>query len=182
MYRNRLSASKKKSSTASTGRTAFQDVIIAAYPLSFKAETKPLPKARIIQRNAVFIPSVLPVTPGTKVEFINSDRFFHNVFSISPGAKFNIGRRPTNTIVRRTINKTGNISLFCDIHSQMASTIISLNTPYFTTANRNGVYLLEKLPAGKYRIEVLNPNFEKITMELTLSEGESSQQSFTFSQ
>jgi len=182
LYRNRLSASKKKSTAATTGRTAFQDVVIAAFPLSFKAEVKPMEKARIIQRNAIFIPNVLPVTPGTRVEFINADRFFHNVFSVSAGSKFNIGRRPTNTIVRRTISKTGKINLFCDIHSQMASTIISLNTPYFVTAKRNGDYQLSNLPAGKYRIEVIHPNFDKIVAQLTLSDGESSHQSFTFVQ
>ena len=125
---------------------------------------------------------MLPVTPGTKVEFINADRFFHNVFSVSPGSKFNIGRRPTNNIVSRTIYQTGNISLFCDIHSQMASTIISLNTPYFISAKRNGDYLLPNLPVGKYRIEVLHPNFENIVVQVTLSDGESSHQSFTFVQ
>lgn len=179
LYRNRLSSSKRFSRSSAHEHSSFEDVIIAAYPLSFKADVKPLKKARILQKNAEFIPHVLPVTPGTVVEFINADHFFHNVFSISPGATFNIGRRPTNTIVRETIRKSGDISLFCDIHSQMASTIVSLDTPYFTTANRNGVYLLDNLPPGKYRIEVIHPDFEKQTVEIVLKAGESSQQSFT---
>lgn len=182
IYRKRLSESSDRSSSGSSNISSYEDVIIAAYPLSFKADVKPLPNKRIIQRNATFIPNVLAITPGTKVDFINADHFFHNVFSISPGAKFNIGRRPTNTVVTRTIYKSGSISLFCDIHSRMASTIVSLNTPYFTMANRNGVYLLENLPPGKYRIEAIHPDFEKVVIEVTLKDGESVQESFTFIQ
>lgn len=179
IYRNRLSSASSSSKNKTDDHSSFQDVIIAAYPLSFKAVVKPLDKVRVVQRNAQFIPNVLPVTPGTKVEFINLDRFFHNVFSISPGARFNIGRRPTNTVVERTISNHGDVSLFCDIHSQMSGTIISLNTPYFTTANNNGVFLIDNLPAGKYRIEVIHPGFAKVEKEVTISKDQSFEESFT---
>ena len=181
LYRNRLSSGSKRSQSKAEASSSFQDVIIAAYPLSFKADVKPLETARVVQRNAKFIPNVLPVTPGTKVEFINLDRFFHNVFSISPGARFNIGRRPTNAVVQWTINKRGDINLFCDIHSQMNAKIVSLNTPYFTTANNNGVYLLDKLPAGTYRIEVVHPSFKKVSTQVNISQGSSLEESFTLS-
>lgn len=181
LYRDRLSSTNNQQKTADEDRSSYQDVIIAAYPLSFKAKVAPLSKARVIQKDAKFIPNVLPVTPGTQVEFINLDRFFHNVFSVSPGAKFNIGRRPTNDVVYKTISKKGDISLFCDIHSQMSAKIISLDTPYFTTANKNGVYLLDNLPKGTYRIEVFHPNFEKVDEQIELKENDSAEQSYTLS-
>jgi len=179
IYRNRLAAAQKTPKSEQNDRNPLEDVIIAAYPLSFKPEIKPLEKARVLQKNATFIPHVLPVTPGTRVEFINLDRFYHNVFSISPDANFNIGRRPTNTIVSRTINKTGEVKLFCDIHSQMNATILSLETPYFTRANRNGVYLLDDLPPGRYRIEVYHPDLPTVSNETTLEDGDKQEQSFT---
>lgn len=179
LYRNRLSSARRRLKKDTENTSSFQDVIIAAYPLSFKAVVKPLETARVVQRNAKFIPNVLPVTPGTKVEFINLDRFFHNVFSISPGASFNIGRRPTNTIVQKTINKKGDVNLFCDIHSQMNAKIVSLNTPFFTKANNNGVYLLDNLPDGTYRVEVLHPSFEKVVKEVIVSKNKSIEESFT---
>jgi plastocyanin len=181
LYRNRLSSRKKRQKNFTKQRTSFQDVIIAAYPLSFKAKTKPLAKARILQKNAEFRPHVLAITPGTRVDFINLDRFFHNVFSYTPGAKFNIGRRRTNAVVSRTINKTGQIKLFCDIHSQMNATIVSLKTPYFTQAGKSGVYLLKNLPPGKYRIEVIHPDFPKTEMIITVKKNEKQEQSFTLS-
>ncbi|KAA3618287.1 MAG: hypothetical protein D8M58_20505 [Calditrichaeota bacterium] len=181
LYRNRLSSRKKRQKTATAPRTSFQDVIIAAYPLSFKPKTEPLKKARILQKNAEFRPHVLAVTPGTRVQFINLDRFFHNVFSYTPGAKFNIGRRPTNSVYSRKIYKTGKINLFCDIHSQMNATIVSLDTPYFTQAGKTGVYLLKELPPGKYRIEVMHPDFPTTESEITVKANEKQEQSFTLS-
>jgi plastocyanin len=179
LYRNRLTANSNTNKSEENNQSSYQDVIIAAYPLSFKAEVKPIQNARVIQKGAKFIPNVLAVTPGTEVEFINLDHFFHNVFSVSPGAKFNIGRRPTNTIVNKTITKKGDVALFCDIHSQMSGTIISVDTPYFTAANNNGVYLLDNLPEGDYRLEVFHPNFEKEVRLISLKKGERSEQSFT---
>lgn len=181
LYRNRLSSRKKRQRNATTRRTSFEDVIIAAYPLSFKVKTKPLKKVRVIQKNAEFRPHVLAITPGTRVEFINLDRFFHNVFSYTPGSRFNIGRRATGSKYTRTINKTGKISLFCDIHSRMNATIVSLNTPYFTQPRKSGVYLLKNLPPGKYRIEIIHPDFPKTITEITVKKNDELEQSFTLS-
>lgn len=178
VYRNRLARKKRKKDNENK-RSPFQDAVIAAYPLSFKAKIEPVQKARVIQKNAEFIPNVLAITPGTQVEFINIDKFYHNVFSITPGANFNIGRRPTNTIIRRTIKKAGSIKIFCDIHSQMNGTIVTVNTPYFTQGNKNGVYLLDNLPQGKYRLEIIHPDFPKTTATIDLGKDEKIEQSFT---
>ncbi len=179
LYRNRLASRRAKPESEKKVQNPFEDIIIAAYPLKGVPPFKPTEKARIIQKNAEFIPHVLPVTRGTTVEFINVDRFFHNVFSITPGARFNIGRRPTNTIIRRRIETGGEIKLFCDIHSQMNAIILSLDTPYFTRVNKNGIYSLEGLPPGAYRIEVYHPEFGSIKEVVSLSEDEQLQKTFT---
>ena len=40
-------------------------------------------RALMDQRNETFVPHVLAVTVGTTVDFPNSDRTYHNVFSLS---------------------------------------------------------------------------------------------------
>ncbi len=182
IYRNRLASQKTGNEKSETKRTAFEDVIIAVYPLSFSAPPTPLTNARLIQRNAEFVPHVLPVTPGTEIQFINLDKFYHNVFSITPGASFNIGRRPTGTIITRKLDKPGEVKLFCEIHSQMNASVYILNTPFFTQANRNGVYLLDKLPAGKYRVEVSHPDSKTVIQEFELSADQSLELSFNLNQ
>ncbi len=170
MYRNRLSSRRSGKKASGLRRSVLEDVIILAYPLSFKPKVRPLKRVSLLQKNARFVPRVLPVTPGTSVAFINLDRFYHNVFSISPGARFDIGRRPTGVVVTKTISITGEVRLFCDIHSQMNATILSVNTPYFTRANKNGVYLLKNLPPGKYRMEAYHPDLGTVSEVITVTE------------
>ncbi|MFQ3597412.1 MAG: hypothetical protein SNJ66_03635, partial [Chloroherpetonaceae bacterium] len=81
-YRNRL-APEKPTETKAMSSSAYADVVVSAHPLSFKPKLQPLTKNRTMdQRDASFIPRVLPVTQGTVVQFVNNDPFYHNVFSL----------------------------------------------------------------------------------------------------
>lgn len=182
MYRNRLSSSKKKStSNNETLKSPYIDVIVVLRPLSFKVDAIPLVNVKMIQKNAKFVPRVLPVTRNTVVEFINYDKFYHNVFSVTPGARFNLGRRPTGTVVTRKIERPGEIKLFCDIHAQMNATILSLDTPYFTRVQKNGRYTMTDLPEGQYLVEVYHPDLSNIEEYVTIESGQSIENSFTLS-
>ena len=44
----------------------------------------PLPMKTIDQKDMDFIPALLPVQTGTRVEFPNEDDTYHNIFSYSP--------------------------------------------------------------------------------------------------
>ncbi len=181
VYRNRLSSRRASRRAVGARRSVLEDVIILAYPLSFRPRVEPLKNARLLQKNARFLPRVLPVTPGTPVAFINLDRFYHNVFSITPGARFDIGRRPTGVVVTEYIYNTGEVKLFCDIHSQMNATILCVNTPYFTRSGKNGVYLLKNLPPGEYRLEAYHPDFGTVSERITVTKKKSQRVDFNFS-
>src|SRR5687768_18510505 len=45
-------------------------------------------RAVMDQRNESFVPHVLAITAGTTVDFPNSDRTYHNVFSFTKGNRF----------------------------------------------------------------------------------------------
>jgi plastocyanin len=61
------------------------------------ARTEAAKVVQLAQRDLAFIPSLLPVQMGTRVEFPNYDDTFHNVFSFSPAKRFDLGRyRPTD--------------------------------------------------------------------------------------
>lgn len=174
-----------------TSSTPYQNTIISAQPLSFNVETKPLSQpVKIRQENATFIPHITPVTVGSTVQFINDDPFYHNVFSLTPGAKFNIGRRPTGDVATQRVPRVtgevevagvGEIQLFCDIHSQMNAQILSLETPYFVRVNEDGTYTLSNLPAGTYKLRAFNPNYAPVNTKITIKENEEATQSFKLS-
>jgi plastocyanin len=153
---------------------AYSDVVISAHPLSFKPKLQPLTKNRTIdQRDATFIPRVLPVTQGTTVFFVNNDPFYHNVFSLTPGNEFNIGRRTRGEVVQKKIGERkieglGEIKLFCDIHTQMNAVILSLDTPYFTKPDANGNYVLKDLPEGRYEVRVYHPDLMPVIERLEI--------------
>lgn len=175
LYRNRLGGQQEAASGShSARRSSFEDVIVAAFPLSFETTPQPLPDpVQIRQQDATFSPNVTPVTVGTVVQFVNDDDFFHNVFSLTPGSKFNIGRRPKGeTVTKRidfvTISGLGPIELFCDIHPQMNAIILSLDTPYFTRAEADGSYRLDNLPPGDYRVQAYHPQHGTVNEEMTL--------------
>jgi len=180
LYRNRLTSEKVTKNQNEILKSPYIDIIISAHPRSFKPDVKPLKEARVFQKDATFIPRVIPITPGTLVQFINKDVFFHNVFSLTPGAQFNIGRRPTNVIAERKITQPGEIKLFCDIHAQMNAIMLCLETPYFTRADGSGKYTLSGLPAGTYTIQVYHPDFPGLSESAEIKANENIRKDFIF--
>jgi plastocyanin len=114
-----------------------------------------LPMQEITQKDLTFIPALLPVRVGTKVEFPNLDDTYHNIFSYSPAKRFDLGRyradeRPVPTQV---FDKPGLVTLRCDIHEHMRGLILVLNTPYFVMTDTDGHFRLSGLPAGRYTLK-----------------------------
>jgi plastocyanin len=112
-------------------------------------------RARMDQRNEQFVPRVLAITVGTIVEFPNSDKTFHNVFSMSPVHRFNLGRFPPGrTGPPQHFDKPGIVDVFCDIHSHMSAHILVFSHPFFALSDENGRYEIPNVPAGTYSLAV----------------------------
>ena len=114
-----------------------------------------LPTKQVAQKDLTFVPALLPVPAGTKVEFPNLDDTYHNIFSYSPAKRFDLGRyraeeRPIPTQV---FDKLGLVTLRCDIHEHMRGLILVLNTPYFVMTDTDGHFRLSGLPAGRYTLK-----------------------------
>ena len=110
----------------------------------------------IAQKDMDFLPALLPIQVGTRVEFPNEDDTYHNIFSYSPAKRFDLGRyRPDERpIPSEVFDKAGLVTLRCDIHEHMRGLILVLNTPHFvTTETSTGHYRLTGLPPGKYTLK-----------------------------
>src|SRR6266849_2676671 len=121
---------------------------------SFPKQTSP-PTKQIVQKDLTFIPSLLPVQVGTRVEFPNLDDTYHSIFSYSPAKRFDLGRyRPEERpIPSEAFDTPGLVTLRCDIHEHMRGLILVLNTPYFVMTDAAGRFRLDKLPAGRYTLK-----------------------------
>ncbi len=118
-----------------------------------KAATPPV--TQLLQKELAFVPALLPVRTGTKVEFPNLDDQFHNIFSYSPAKRFDLGRyRPDERPVPAQIfDVAGLVTLRCDIHEHMRGVILVLDTPHFAMTDAAGNFRLTGLPAGRYTLK-----------------------------
>src|SRR3954466_9434549 len=115
-----------------------------------------LPTKQVAQKDLAFVPALLPVQVGTKVEFPNLEKdTYHNIFSYSPAKRFDLGRyRPDEKPVpSQVFDVAGLITLRCDIHEHMRGLILVLATPHFVVTDETGRFRLSGLPAGHYTLK-----------------------------
>ena len=104
------------------------------------------------QKDLAFVPALLPVQVGTRVEFPNLDDTYHNIFSYSAPKRFDLGRYRTDErpIPSQVFDVPGLVTLRCEIHEHMRGVILVLATPYFVVTDPSGNFRLSGLPAGRY--------------------------------
>jgi len=110
--------------------------------------------AQLVQRNKNFEPHVLVVQVGATVQFPNKDPFFHNVFSLFDGKRFDLGLYEAGSSNSVRFDRAGVSFLFCNIHPEMSAVIIAVPTPYFAVADAEGRWMIPGVPNGRYRLHV----------------------------
>ena len=111
-------------------------------------------RARMDQRNRTFIPHVMAVQLGTRVDFPNNDTVFHNVFSFREGKRFDLGLYPVGTTRPVYFDRPGLVRIFCNIHSNMSAFIWVLENPYFAVTDQSGRFRITNVPAGERVVRV----------------------------
>jgi plastocyanin len=124
----------------------------------------PLPNIRkgrqftLVQKDKQFSPHLLVVPTGSNVEFPNLDPFFHNVFSLFNGKRFDLGLYEAHTQRSVLFDREGVSYIFCNIHPEMGAVVIALSTPYYGISSRDGNIILHNVPPGRYRLHVWAEN------------------------
>ena len=104
------------------------------------------------QKNARFVPRIVPVPAGGRVRFLNSDPMFHNVFSLSPVRKFDLGRYPRGDSRVVTFDHPGVVQVFCDIHAEMIAYVVVLESRHYAVLGADGHYRITDVPPGTYEV------------------------------
>ena len=123
----------------------------AGQPADAASAPKP---AKLIQRDKTFVPHLLVVQTGAAVQFPNEDPFFHNVFSLFDGKRFDLGLYESGTSRTVHFERSGVSFLFCNIHSEMNAVVLSVDTPYFGVSDKSGKLTIPNVPDGRYRLQV----------------------------
>jgi plastocyanin len=106
------------------------------------------------QKNKTFIPHLLVVPVGSSVSFPNKDPFFHNVFSLFDGRRFDLGLYEAGSTRSVQFSRVGVSYIFCNIHSQMSAVVIALDTPFYSIVDGSGAFHMRSVPEGDYDLHV----------------------------
>ena len=131
------------------------------------------------QRNETFVPRVLAITTGTTVDFPNSDKFYHNVFSLSKTRRFDLGRYAAGNSRPVRFERAGIVRVFCDIHSHMNAYILVFNHPFFAMTDAEGRYRIENVPPGNYGVIAWNEGTSTEPRPIAVPDGGVAELDFT---
>jgi len=116
-----------------------------------RARVEPLrTRPRMVQKDKQFEPHLLVVPVGAVVDFPNLDPYFHNVFSLFDGKRFDLGLYEAGSSRSVTFSKPGVSRVFCNIHPEMSAVVVAVDTPYYAVSSRTGAFTISGVPPGRY--------------------------------
>jgi plastocyanin len=137
------------------------------------------PRAVMDQRGERFVPHVLAITTGTIVDFPNSDRIYHNVFSLSKTRQFDLGRYAVGHSKPVRFDRAGVVRVFCDIHSHMNAFILVFSHPFYSLTDNDGRYRIENVPPGAYNVIAWNEGVSSEARPVVVPDGGVGELDFT---
>ena len=139
-------------------------LVPAGQPASDSPAPKPL-DAVLRQKNKAFEPHLLVVSKGSTVQFPNLDPWFHNVFSMFNGKKFDLGLYEAGTTRTVHFDREGVSYIFCNIHPEMSAVVVVVSSPYYAVAAKNGEFSIAGVPPGRYTLHMWSENSLPETLE-----------------
>lgn len=111
-------------------------------------------KYTLLQKNRMFTPHLLVIPVGSGVLFPNADPFFHNVFSLFEGKRFDLGLYEAGSSKAVTFSREGVSYIFCNIHPEMSAVVLALATPIYAIADPKGAFNLHNVANGNYELHL----------------------------
>lgn len=135
--------------------------------------------AEIAQQGETFVPRVVAVTRGSTIDFPNGDPYFHDVFSLSRAASFDLGSYPRGSSRSWQFHRAGIVKVYCHIHSHMSASILIFDHSYFAMPQADGSFTIGDLPAGTYHISAWHERIGENVQIVRVDAGRSADIEFT---
>jgi plastocyanin len=149
------------------------NVLVWLRDVPWKGELPPQ-REEIHQRDEMFVPRVVAITVGSTVRFPNEDPFFHNVFSLSRAASFDLGRYPKGDSRSRVFTRAGIVKVFCHFHAHMSALVAVFDHPYFAQVTADGTFTLDAVPAGTYTLTAFHERAGNTDASVSVRAGQTS--------
>jgi len=154
------------------GKAANAFGLITIEPANGKWKPRAPKHAVVEQRGREFLPNVLAIPVGSTITFPNFDTVFHNVFSTSPLASFDLGLYKAGEAREYKFEKEGIIRLGCNLHANMSAYVIVTGAPAFTVTDDKGNWSFKRVIPGRYKLRAWSVRSSApITQEITIKPG-----------
>lgn len=133
-------------------------ILIEGVPRGKKAE------GELVLDNArcLFAPRVAAVMAGAPAKVKSSDPVLHSAHGIFDGKTiFNSALSVKGRVVDVTskLRQPGVVKVLCDAHTHMSGWIVVHDSPYFAVTDEKGMFKIDGIPPGKYRVTVWHEGF-----------------------
>ncbi len=156
-----------------------ENVVVYIEEVGGNKYAAPLEHGVVDQLNLTYVPHVIAVQKGTTIDFPNSDLVRHNVFSPPECCnQFNLGTYDVGVVKTVTFYESCEIPLLCNVHAKMSSFVLVLGNPYFSVTGSDGVFKIENVPPGTYKLNAWHEKLINITKNVTVESGKTTSVGF----
>jgi plastocyanin len=147
-------------------------------------KTWPAPQTPVVldQKGCQYVPHVMGIMVGQPYRILNSDGILHNIHTLPEiNRAFNRAMPATLTEVTTTFDMPEAVfQVKCDVHPWMSAYIGVFSHPFFSTTGADGTFTISGLEPGTYEISAWHERLGTQTASITVGDGESTSQDFTF--
>ncbi len=156
-----------------------EDVVVYIEEVNGNNYPAPEEKGILDQLNLTFVPHVIAVQKGAEIDFPNSDLVRHNLFSPPDCCQqFNLGTYDVGVVKTVKFDEVCDVPLLCNVHAEMSAFVVVLKNPYFSVTERDGVFKIENVPPGTYKVSAWHEKLKTVTKDVTVESGKASNVDF----
>ena len=148
------------------------------------AEPEPAP-VMLDQVGCRYVPHVIAVVQGGRVEFRNSDGTMHNIHTMPAvvgNEVIDISQGPKGApVTKRFAKPEVMMPVRCNNHPWMNAFINVSATPFFAVTDGDGRFSMQGLPAGKYTLAAVHEKMGEQDMTVTVEPKGTAKADFSFS-
>ncbi len=126
---------------------------------------------QVAQRHKTFEPHVEVLRVGSTVAFPNLDRIYHNVFSLSEIAPFDLGLYRNGASRSLAFPRPGVVRIYCNIHPSMSAFLVVVNSDLFGKTGKDGTVELRDVPVGNWQLSAWHEKGGEGQMRFTVEAG-----------
>lgn len=136
-------------------------VVLKGDSLKGKSTGASAPAVLLDQKGCEYIPQIVAVQTGQKINVKNSDPVMHNVHTVPAAGS---GNKEDNKAqgagapdLTFSLSAPENFLKFkCDVHPWMFAWVTTVDHPYFAVTAKDGTFTIKDVPPGKYKIAALH--------------------------